>query len=104
MLAIEQGDDIVVVDAGLMFPDEEMLGIDLLIPDISYLRQNKAEVRGIILTHAHEAHMGALPYVLRDLPDVPVSGTKLTLGLMRTNLPDHKLADQAPENEDAPRT
>ncbi len=80
MLAIEQGDDIVVVDAGLMFPDEEMLGIDLVIPDITYLRQNKAKVRGIILTHAHEDHMGALPYVLRDLPEVPIYGTKLTLG------------------------
>src|SRR6266850_534187 len=104
MLAIEQGDDIVVVDAGLMFPDEEMLGIDLVIPDISYLRQNKAKVRGIVLTHAHEDHMGALPYVLRDLPDVPIYGTKLTLGLMRTKLREHKLADKVTAREIAPGT
>jgi len=104
MLAIEQGDDIVVVDAGLMFPDEEMLGIDLVIPDISYLRQNRAKVRGIILTHAHEDHMGALPYVLRDLPDVTVYGTKLTLGLMRTKLREHKLADKVNAVEVAPGT
>src|SRR5438132_9740160 len=99
MLAIEQGDDIVVVDAGLMFPDEEMLGIDLVIPDISYLRQNKAKVRGIILTHAHEDHMGALPYVMRDLPDVPIYGTKLTLGLMRSKLREHKLAEKVDARE-----
>jgi ribonuclease J len=102
MLAIEQGQDIVVVDAGLMFPDEEMLGIDLVIPDISFLRENKAKVRGIILTHAHEDHMGALPYVLRDLPDVAVYGTKLTLGLMRTKLREHKLADKVNAIEFAP--
>ena len=104
MLAIEQGQDIVVVDAGLMFPDEEMLGIDLVIPDITYLRENKAKVRGIILTHAHEDHMGALPYVLRDLPDVPIYGTKLTLGLMRTKLREHKLADKVNATEIAPGT
>jgi len=104
MLAIEQGDDIVVVDAGLMFPDEEMLGIDLVIPDITYLRENRAKVRGIILTHAHEDHMGALPYVLRDLPDVPIYGTKLTLGLMRTKLREHKLADKVNANEITPGT
>ena len=104
MLAIEQGDDIVVVDAGLMFPDEEMLGIDLVIPDISYLRQNKAKVRGVVLTHAHEDHMGALPYVLRDLPDVSVYGTKLTLGLMRTKLREHKLADKVSAIEITPGT
>jgi ribonuclease J len=104
MLAIEQGNDIIVVDAGLMFPDEEMLGIDLVIPDISYLRQNKAKVRGIILTHAHEDHMGALPYVMRDLPDVPIYGTKLTLGLMRTKLREHKLADKVNANEITPGT
>jgi len=104
MMAIEQGDDMVVVDAGLMFPDEEMLGIDLVIPDITYLKQNKAKMRGIILTHAHEDHMGALPYVLRDFPDVPVYGTKLTLGLMRTKLREHKLENKVDAREIVPGT
>ena len=102
MMAIEQGDDIVVVDAGLMFPDEEMLGIDLVIPDIAYLKQRKDRVRGIVLTHAHEDHMGALPYVLRDMLEVPVYGTKLTLGLMRTKLREHKLADKVDAREIEP--
>ncbi len=104
MLALEQGNDIVVIDAGLMFPDEEMLGIDLVIPDISYLRQKRASVRGIVLTHAHEDHMGALPYVLRDVPEAPVFGTKLTLGLMRTKLREHKLADKVDAREITPGT
>src|SRR5687767_16001391 len=104
MLAVEQGDDIVVVDAGLMFPDEEMLGIDLVIPDITYLRENKAKVRGIILTHAHEDHMGALPYVLRDLPGVPIYGTKLTFGLVRAVLRESKVADMTKTSESVPRT
>ncbi|MEK7864117.1 MAG: ribonuclease J, partial [Chloroflexota bacterium] len=104
MLAIEQDDDILVVDAGLMFPDEEMLGIDLVIPDIAYLRQNKAKVRGIVLTHAHEDHIGALPYVLREFLHVPVYGTKLTLGLMRTKLREHKLAEKVDAREIAPGT
>jgi len=99
MMAIEQGNDIIVVDAGLMFPDEEMLGIDLVIPDIAYLKQKKANVRAIVLTHAHEDHMGALPYVLREMPEVPVYGTKLTLGLMRTKLREHKLADKVDARE-----
>jgi ribonuclease J len=95
MLALELGDDIVVVDTGLMFPDEEMLGIDLVIPDISYLREQRSKVRAILMTHAHEDHVGALPYVMRDLPDVPVYGTKLTLGLIRTKLKEHRLAERA---------
>ncbi|MEK6619477.1 MAG: ribonuclease J [Chloroflexota bacterium] len=102
MLVVEQGDDIVVVDAGLMFPDEEMLGIDLVIPDIRYLRERKTKVRGILVTHAHEDHIGALPYVLREFPDVPIHGTKLTLGLIRTKLREHKLADRAVFREIAP--
>jgi ribonuclease J len=102
MLAIEVGNDIVVVDAGLMFPDEEMLGIDLVIPDIGYLRQRKDRVRGFLMTHAHEDHIGALPYVLRDLLEVPIYGTKLTLGLIRTKLREHKLADRATFREIAP--
>jgi ribonuclease J len=104
MLALEIGDDIVVVDSGLMFPDEEMLGIDLVIPDIRYLIERKARVRGIILTHGHEDHVGALPYVLRELPSVPIYGTKLTLGLLRSKLREHKLADRANLNQIAPGT
>ena len=86
MMAIEQGDDIVVIDAGLMFPDEQMLGIDIVIPDIRYLRERRDKVKGILITHAHEDHIGALPYVLRDFPTVPIHGTKLTLGLIRSKL------------------
>src|SRR5881296_2117159 len=104
MLALEVGDDILVVDAGLMFPDEEMLGIDLVIPDITYLRQRRERVRGFLITHAHEDHIGALPYVLRDLLDVPIYGTKLTLGLIRTKLKEHKLADRTTFIEIEPGT
>ncbi|MBQ6820343.1 MAG: ribonuclease J [Clostridium sp.] len=88
--AIEYKEDIVVIDCGLKFPDEDMFGIDLVIPDISYLLKNKDKIRGIFLTHGHEDHIGALPYVLREL-DVPVYGTKLTLGIVETKLKEHGL-------------
>jgi ribonuclease J len=82
MMALRYGDDIIVIDAGMMFPESELLGIDLVIPDISYLKQNRQHVRAIILTHGHEDHIGALPYILRDL-EVPVYGTRFTLALVK---------------------
>ncbi|NRD78895.1 ribonuclease J [Bacillus sp. BRMEA1] len=85
MYLVEVDKDILVIDAGLMFPEEEMLGIDMVIPDISYLRENRDRVKAIFLTHGHEDHMGALSYVLRHL-DVPVYGTKLTLALANAKL------------------
>ncbi|MCL5040134.1 MAG: ribonuclease J [Firmicutes bacterium] len=90
MLVFHYGDDIFVVDAGLAFPDDEMLGIDLVIPDLTYLLENKEHLRGIVLTHGHEDHIGALPYVLKSLP-APVFGTKLTLGLVEGKLAEHGL-------------
>ena len=88
--AIEYKNDIIVIDCGLKFPDESMFGIDLVIPDVSYLIKNKDKVRGIFLTHGHEDHIGALPYVLKQL-NIPVYGTKLTLGIVETKLKEHGL-------------
>jgi ribonuclease J len=94
MTVLEYGDDMIVIDAGLMFPEEDMLGIDFVIPDFTYLLENREKVRGIILTHGHEDHTGALPFLLKEL-DVPVYGTPLTLGLVREKLIEHNLAHVA---------
>lgn len=90
MMVVKYGENILVIDSGLMFPEEEMLGIDVVIPDITYLLENRDLVRGIVLTHGHEDHIGALPYVLRQL-NVPVYGTKLTLGLLQGKLKENNV-------------
>ncbi|MCQ4921497.1 ribonuclease J [Tissierella carlieri] len=87
---IEYKDDIILIDCGMTFPEDEMLGIDVVIPDITYLLKNREKIRGIVLTHGHEDHIGALPYVLAKL-NLPIYGTKLTLGLVETKLKEHKL-------------
>lgn len=90
MTMIEYGDDIIVVDCGIAFPDEDMLGVDLVIPDVTYLEKNKEKIRGILLTHGHEDHIGSLPYVLRSInPDI--YGTALTLGIVEKKLSEHSL-------------
>jgi len=94
MLALRSGDDIIVIDAGLMFPEQELLGVDLVIPDTTYLKQNKRMVRAIVLTHAHEDHIGAIPYILADL-NVPIYGTKFALAIVRKKLEEHGLLDKA---------
>ncbi|MGE5379801.1 MAG: ribonuclease J [Methylocystaceae bacterium] len=90
MTAIRYQDSIVVIDCGLMFPEDELLGIDVVIPDISYLLENREKIKGIVLTHAHEDHVGALPYVMKEL-DAPVIGTRLTLGIAETKLKEFGL-------------
>ncbi len=90
MTAFEYDDTIIVVDCGMAFPDDDMLGIDCVIPDVSYLTQNISRVKGIVITHGHEDHIGALPYILKDL-NVPVYATKLTMGLIEYKLTEHGL-------------
>ena len=91
MYVVEVHDDLFVIDAGLMFPEDEMFGIDIVIPDYSYLVENKNRIRGIFLSHGHEDHIGAIPYILRQI-DVPVYGTRLTLALTKIKLKEHGLS------------
>ncbi|MBI2847420.1 MAG: ribonuclease J [Chloroflexi bacterium] len=94
MLVLEYEKDVVVIDAGIMFPEEDMLGVDLVLPDTTYLMENKDKVRGILITHGHEDHIGALPYVLRQL-DVPVYAPRLAHGLISVKLKEHKILKNA---------
>jgi ribonuclease J len=101
MMALRYGDDIIVIDAGMMFPESELLGVDLVIPDITFLKQNRQHVRAIVLTHGHEDHIGALPYILRDL-NVPVFGTRFTLALVKKRITEAGLLESTTLREVIP--
>jgi ribonuclease J len=90
MMVLEYENDIIIIDAGLMFPSEDMMGIDMVIPDISYLIRVKDRIRGIIITHGHEDHIGALPYILNQIGNVPIFAAKLTQGLISLKLREGK--------------
>ncbi|HEY6412639.1 MAG TPA: ribonuclease J [Edaphobacter sp.] len=97
-MALRWQDDIIVIDAGLMFPEEELLGVDIVVPDISYLTENRDKVKAILLTHGHEDHIGGLPWILSEL-NVPVYGTEFTLALVEGKLEEHRLLEDADLNE-----
>src|ERR1700693_3216846 len=101
-LALRWRDDIIVIDAGLMFPESELLGVDIVVPDITYLIENKNHVRGIVLTHGHEDHIGGLPWILNELK-VPVYATEFTLAYVEGKLEEHRLLDTAELIEITPR-
>ncbi|MFN0107069.1 MAG: ribonuclease J [Bryobacteraceae bacterium] len=100
-MAIRYGDDIIVIDAGMMFPDAELLGVDIVTPDFTYLKDNKEKVRGLLLTHGHEDHIGGVPFLLADL-NIPVYGTPFTLALVERRLEEHSMLDRAKLNEVQP--
>lgn len=91
--AFEYGDSIIVVDCGLAFPEDDMLGVDLVIPDISYLRDNINRVKGLFITHGHEDHIGAIPYIMKEI-NIPIYATKLTNGLIENKLKEHNLMNK----------
>ncbi|MFN2363144.1 MAG: ribonuclease J [Halarsenatibacteraceae bacterium] len=90
MMVLEYGDEMLIIDSGVMFPEDDQLGIDLVIPDFDYVKKNKDKIKGIVLTHGHLDHIGALPFLLKEI-NVPIYGTKLTLGLLEGNLKEHNL-------------
>jgi ribonuclease J len=94
MMVVEYGDDLIVIDVGVMFPDDEMFGVDLVIPDTSYLADKKQRIRGILITHGHEDHVGGLPYILPMLGFPPIYATRLTQGLITVKLKEHRLLDK----------
>src|SRR5258707_14129996 len=96
-MAIRYGDDIIVVDAGMMFPDAELLGVDIVTPDFTYLEQNAANVRGLVLTHGHEDHIGGVPFLLAQL-NVTVYGTAFTLALVGRRLERHEMLGESRGN------
>jgi ribonuclease J len=95
MMVLRYGDQMIIIDSGLMFPDEELLGIDILVPDVSFLIENASQVKALILTHGHEDHIGAIPFVLPALDFIPIFGTRFTLGLVAAKLSEHGLLDQS---------
>jgi ribonuclease J len=95
MWVLEQNDEILVLDCGVMFPEADMLGVDLVLPDITYLRDQKDKIKAIVLTHGHEDHIGAVPYLVPELDFPPIYGTPLTLGMLAGKLKEHRLLDRA---------
>src|SRR5438309_3320922 len=96
-MALQYGDDIIVIDAGMMFPESELLGVDIVTPDFTYLEQNASKVRGLLLTHGHEDHIGGIPFLLSSL-NLPIYGTEFTLALVERRLEEHELLDDAQLN------
>jgi ribonuclease J len=103
MMVFEYGDSSFIVDAGLMFPEDYMLGVDCVIPDMNYIKQRKSNISGVVLTHAHEDHIGALPYLLKEM-NVPIYGTPFTLGVVRKKLEEHDIFAPVSLNEISPRS
>src|SRR5919201_1227194 len=102
MMVVESDDGLVVVDAGLSFPRDEHLGVDLVLPDFSYLREREADIRAVVITHGHEDHTGALPFLLREVRIPEAWATRLTLGLVQSKLDEHGLLKSADLHEIEP--